>query len=44
MKNLQQKLQFISAERRKKIEIRTAALIVEEMTLQKFRQARKRTR
>ena len=44
MKTLKQKMQVISAKRRKKIEARTATLIVEEMTLQELRQARNRTR
>jgi hypothetical protein len=44
MKTLKQKMQVISAERRKKIEARVAALIVEEMTLREVRQARNRIR
>lgn len=44
MKTLKQKMQLISAERRKMIEARAIALIVEEMTLHELRQARKRTR
>lgn len=41
MKNLGQKMKSIGAARRKKVETRAAALIAEEMTLHKLRQARK---
>jgi hypothetical protein len=44
MKTLKQKMQVISAERRKRIVARVAALIVEEVNLQELRKARKRNR
>jgi DNA-binding XRE family transcriptional regulator len=43
MKTVNQKMKSLSAGRRKKIEVRTAALIGEEMTLQELRRARKLT-
>jgi len=43
MKTVNQKMKSLSARRRKKIEVRTAALIGEEMTLQELRRARKLT-
>ena len=43
MKTLEQKMNALSAARRKKIETRAAALIAEEMTLQQLRRALKLT-
>jgi DNA-binding XRE family transcriptional regulator len=43
MKTLEQKMNALGAARRKKIEIRAAALIREEMTLQQLRRALKLT-
>ena len=43
MKTLEQKMKNIRPARRKKVEVRAAALIAEEMTLQELRQARKLT-
>jgi hypothetical protein len=44
MKTLDRKMKRIGPARRKKVEVRSAALIAEEITLQELRQARKRRR
>ena len=43
MTNLEQIMKGLSPERRKRIEVRAAQLIAEELTLQKLRRARKLT-
>jgi len=43
MKTLEQKMEAVSAARRKRIERRAATLIAEEMTLQRLRRARNLT-
>ena len=43
MKTLDEKMKGISRARRKKIEVRAANLVAEEMTLQDLRRARKLT-
>jgi transcriptional regulator with XRE-family HTH domain len=43
MSTLKQRMKALRADRRKKIEARTARLVAEEMTLQELRQARKLT-